>query len=556
MPPPLLTPDAPSKVTDMTANTTESFDYVVVGGGSAGAIVAARLSEKPGVRVCLLEAGPADKHPFLHIPAGFIKVIFDPNFTWGYETEPGPAIDGRKLPVIQGKVLGGGGSINGMVWVRGQREDYDGWAQEGNPGWSFDDILPHYLKIERRIGEGDPAFRGRGGPVPVMDLAWKNGLVDAFIASAEREGIPYNADYNGAAQTGVGRYQYNIDRGRRYSAARGYLRGTAGRSNLVVRTDAMAREILFDGARATGIRYRMKGASGDRTVTARREVILCAGAVNTPRLMMLSGLGPGEHLAEHGISVRRDLPGLGENYQDHYTPRLTYRAKNVATINGVARGPRLLGQIANWALGRPSVIGMGVVLGAAFWKTRPELERPNIVVTFTPGTFKAGFLGRLDDFPGMTTGVWQLRPDSRGTVRLRSADPDAKPVIQPNFLADEGDQRVVVEALKIARRIMAQPQMLALTEAETMPGLDKSSDDELLAYSRAQGLCGYHSSGTARMGPQSNPRAVVDARLRVHGVPGLRIVDASIMPVVVSGNTNAATMMIAEKGAEMILQDA
>lgn len=540
----------------MQAETAETFDYVVVGGGSAGAIVAARLSEKPGVTVCLLEAGPADRHPFLHIPAGFIKVIFDPTFTWGYETEPGPAIDGRKLPVIQGKVLGGGGSINGMVWVRGQAEDYDDWAAAGNPGWSHADVLPHFLRIERRIGAGDPAHRGSNGPIPVMDLAWNNKLVDAFLASAERQGIARNPDYNGAVQAGVGRYQYNIDRGRRFSAARGYLRDAAGRKTLSVLTEATAQEVLFDGARATGIRYRRSREAADRIVKARREVILCAGAVNTPRLLMLSGVGPGAHLHDHGITPRHNLAGVGENYMDHYTPRLTYRARDAQTINELARGPRLLGQLARWGLGRPSIIGMGVVLGAAFCKTRPDLDRPDIVVTFTPGTFKAGFLGRLDDFPGMTTGVWQLRPDSRGFVRLRSADPAAKPVIQPSFLAHDGDRDTVVAALKIARRIMAQAPMAALTVAETMPGSDKTSDEDLLAYSRAQGLCGYHASGTCKMGPDADPMAVVDARLRVRGLAGLRVVDASIMPVVVSGNTNAATMMIAEKGAAMILEDA
>lgn len=538
------------------AAATDVFDYVVVGGGSAGAIMAARLSEKPGVRVCLMEAGPPDRHPFLHIPAGFIKVIFDPAFTWGFETEPGPAINGRKLPVIQGKVLGGGGSINGMVWVRGQAEDYDSWAAAGNPGWSYAEVLPHYLRLERRIGAGDAAHRGRDGRIPVMDLAWQNDLVDAFIESARGQGIPYNPDYNGAAQAGVGRYQYNIDRGLRFSAAKAYLREAASRRTLTVWTETVAREVLFDGRRATGIRYRRRGDAAERVVHARREVILCAGAVNTPRLLMLSGIGSGQHLSEHGIAVRHDLPGVGENYMDHYTPRLTYRARDVTTINGVARGPRLWGEMLRWGLGRPSIIGMGVVLGAAFWKTRPDLKRPDIVVTFTPGTFKAGFLGRLDDFPGMTTGVWQLRPDSRGFVRLRSADPAEKPVIQPNFLSQEGDRHTVVEALRIARRIMAGPRMAALTVAETMPGADKVSSEDLLEYSRSQGLCGYHASGTCKMGPSADRLAVVDERLRVRGHEGLRVVDASIMPVVVSGNTNAATMMIAEKAAGMILEDA
>lgn len=536
----------------MTTSGTETFDYIVVGGGSAGAILAARLSEKPDVSVCLLEAGPADRNPLISIPAGFIKVIFDPKLTWGYETEPGPAINGRKLPVIQGKVLGGSGSINGMVWVRGQRQDFDDWATSGNDGWSFDDVLPHYRALERRIGEGDPEYRGREGRLPVMDLSWKNALVDAFIASSTSEGIPYNADYNGAEQAGVGRYQYNIGNGWRVSAAKGYLKPARGRKNLDVRTDAMATSVIVQGKHAVGVRWRRTGDAQERQVLARREVILAAGGVNSPKLLQLSGIGPASVLGGLGIPIVHALDGVGENYQDHYTPRLTYRAKDVETINGIARGTKLVGQIARWAVGMPSIIGMGVVLGAAFWKTRPELNRPNIVVTFTPGTFKAGFLGVLDDFPGMTTGVWQLRPDSRGTVRLRSSNPLDKPLIQPNFLSDEGDQRTAVEALKVARRIMARPEIASMVAQETMPGLDKFSDADLLEYSRSQGLCGYHVSGTAKMGRADDAMAVVDNKLRVHGMTGLRVVDASIMPTVVSGNTNAATMMIAERASTFI----
>lgn len=536
----------------MAVSGTEEFDYVIVGGGSAGAILAARLSEKPDVSVCLLEAGPRDKNPFIHLPAGFIKIIFDPALTWGYETEPGPHINGRKLPVLQGKVLGGSGSINGMVWVRGQRQDFDDWAAAGNEGWAYDDILPYYRKMERRIGEGEAEFRGRDGGIPVMDLSWKNKLVDAFIAGAQQAGIPYNADYNGRDQAGVGRYQYNIDRGRRYSAAKAYLKPAAGRKNLHVLTDALATKILFEGKTAVGVEYRRTGDATKRTVRARREVVLCGGAVNSPKLLMLSGVGPADVLAEAGVPLVHELAGLGQNYMDHYTPRLTYKAKNAESINGLASGPKLWGQMLRWGLGMPSILGMGVVLGAAFWKSRPDLNRPNMVVTFTPGTFKEGFLGRLDDFPGMTTGVWQLRPDSRGWMKITSADPMAKPSVQPNFLAEESDRRTAVEALKIARKIMATPQMAALTEEETMPGLDTNSDEDLLAYTRRQGLCGYHASGTARMGLAGDPLAVVDSSLRVHGMERLRVVDASIMPVVVSGNTNAATMMIAEKAADMI----
>lgn len=531
----------------------ETFDYVVIGGGSAGSLLAARLSDNPAVSVCLIEAGERDRNLLFQIPAGFIKVIFDPACTWSYETDPGPGIEGRKVPVIQGRVLGGSGSINGMVYTRGQAEDFDHWAALGNPNWSYRDLLPYFKACERRVGEADETYRGRTGGMPVVDLNWPSTLNDAFIAAAQKQGIPYNPDYNGQTQAGVGRYQYNIGRGWRKSAARSFLKPVENRANLKVLTGTMATALNFEGKRVTGMAYRRSdGTTG--AIAARREVVLCCGAVNTPKLLQLSGVGPGALLQSLGIAVNHAAEGVGANYQDHFTPRLTYRATNVDTINEFARGTKLAGQLARWILGQPSILGIGVVLGCAFWKTRPELTRPNVVVTFTPGSFKAGFLGRLDDVPGMTCGVWQLRPDSRGLVRITSPDPGAKPSIQPNFLTDPRDQETVVEALKLGRRIMASPEIAQYCAAETMPGPMTQSDDELLAYARQQGLCGYHSSGTCRMGPDSDADAVVDSQLRVRGVDGLRIADASIMPTMVSGNTNATTMAIAAKAADLIAQ--
>lgn len=530
---------------------TQTYDYVVVGGGSSGAIVAARLSERTGTSVALLEAGPKDTNPYIRVPAGFMKIIFDPGMIWGYQTEPGPGIDGRVLPVLQGRVLGGSASINGMVWVRGQREDFDGWAARGNPGWSYSDVLPLFRRLENRIGGGDSQYRGSHGRLPISDLRWKNDLVDAFGQAAQDIGIPVAEDYNGEDQTGVFTYQYNIDRGTRYSSARAYLRDAGKRTNLDVLTETVVTGLELAGRRATGV--RVKSGGGERVIKARREVILCAGAVNSPRLLQLSGIGPSAVLSQAGVPVVHELAGVGENYMDHFTPRLTYRAKNATSLNMLAKPPRLWAEVLKWALDKPSILGMGVIQGGAFWKTREDLDRPNFVITFTPGTFKLGFLGRLDDFPGMTTGVWQLRPESRGHIRIRSADPDQHPLIQPNFLTHERDQETVVEALRIARRLMDQPAIKALTVEETMPGPGAQSDAELLAYSRSQGLCGYHVSGTARMGQSSDPGAVVGADLKVHGIERLRIADASIMPEIVSGNTNATTMMIAEKAAELIL---
>ena len=538
----------------MATTTGETFDYVIVGGGSAGCLLAARLGEEKKASVCLLEAGPADKNLFIHIPAGFIKVIFDPKVTWSFETEPGPSIKGRKLPMLQGRVLGGSGSINGMVYTRGQAEDFDSWAALGNPGWSYNEVLPYFKRSEHRIDGGDDRYRGRSGGLKTLELNWPNKLSDAFLEAAMRQGIPANPDYNGPKQEGVGRYQYTIDNGKRCSAARAFLRDAIRDHAVDLRTDAQVTSVLFDGTVATGVRYKRTGASELYEVRARREVILCAGAANTPKLLQISGVGPAELLKSIGVRVVRDLPGVGANLQDHYTPRFLFRAKpGVATINGYARGLPLAGQVLNWMLGKPSIIGIGVVLGFAYTKSRPELDRPDILITFTPGSFKAGFLGVLDDVPGMTCGVWQLRPESRGYVKARSADATVAPAIQPNYLAADADQQVVVTALKLARRIMSGPDIAKYCESEMLPGTLMNNDEDWLEFARSQGLSGYHICGTARMGLVTDANAVVDSQLRVHGLQRLRVVDASVMPTITSGNTNAATMMIAEKAADMIL---
>jgi choline dehydrogenase len=527
-----------------------TYDYVVVGGGSSGAILAAKLSERSNVSVCLIEAGQRDTNWLFHIPAGFVKVIFDPKCTWGYETQPGPYINDRKLPVIQGRVLGGSGSINGTVYTRGQAEDFDHWAQLGNRGWSYEDILPYFKACERRIGPANERVRGRTGPIPVSDLNFNSELTEAFIAACVAQGIPRNPDYNGEKQEGAGRYQYTIGGRWRFSAARAFLKPAEARSNLSVVTDTLATRLLFDGRRAKGVSVR--GPGGARDIFARREVILCCGAVNTPKLLMVSGVGPGAVLQEHAVPIVMAAEGVGRNYQDHFTPRFTYLVKDIDTVNGYARGPKLWGQVARWVMGMPSILSVGAVLGCAYTKSHPDLDRPDILVTFTPGSFKAGFLGRLDDVPGMTTGVWQLRPDSRGEVRIASPSIDDKPLVQPNFLQDKGDQETVVKAMKLARRIMATPEIGRYVVAETMPGPDTASDDDLLAYARKQGLCGYHASGTCKMGPEHDRGAVVDDNLRFRGLEGLRVADASVMPTMVSGNTNAATMMIAAKAADLI----
>ena len=529
----------------------DSFDYVIVGAGSAGSLLAARLAERPGARICLLEAGPRDTNPFIGIPAGFLKVIFDPKVTWGFQAEPGPAIDDRAIPALQGRVVGGSGAINGMVYVRGQADDFNHWAQLGNRGWGYADVLPYFRRMESHA-LGTSEWHDDAGKVPIAELKWRNPLVDAFLQSAQGLGIPFNPDYNGETQEGTGTYQYNIGRGRRKNTARTYLHPQLRKGGIDLRTDARASEILFEGRRAVGIRYLLGPNREVREVRATREVILCGGAINTPRLLQVSGVGDPELLKAIGAPVVHALPGVGRNLRDHYTPRTVVRAKGATTINDVARGPRLLVEGARWLAGRPSILGIGVILGQVFWKSDPALDRPDILVTFTPGSFKEGFLGKLDEVPGMTLGTWQLRPESSGHVAARSRDLFEAPAIQPNYLAQDSDRRALLAGQKLVRRLLAEPALARHVEEEIIPGAGVQTDEELMAYARRQGLAGYHYCGTCKMGPDGDPLAVVNADLKVRGLDGLRVVDASVMPHITSGNTNAPTMMIAEKAADLI----
>jgi choline dehydrogenase len=526
----------------------EQFDYVIVGGGSAGSVLANRLSGA-GASVCVLEAGPRDRNPFIHIPAGFVKTLHDPAVTWRFQSEPGEWTGGRRLEATQGRVLGGSSSVNGMVFVRGQSADYDGWARRGNPGWSYAELLPYFKRLERRLGPADERYRGRAGELPVTDPDWRHPLCDAFIAGAAGIGFPRNPDYNGATQEGVGYYQRMILRDRRVSAARAFLYPVL--SSVALRTDAHASSIVFEGKRAVGVRYLHGGAK--REVRARKEVIVAAGTFNSPKLLQLSGVGPGALLQAHGIGVRHPLPGVGENLSDHYTPRIVARAKGSLTINNLANGPRLLGEIAKWALGRPSILGLSAALVYAFGKSRPELNAPDFTVIFSPASYREGFLGKLDAYAGMTSGAWQMRPLSTGHVRITSADPLAAPLIQPNYLAHEEDRRVLLAAIRTARRILATPELAPYYEREQQPGPDQRSDDELLDFARRYGVSCYHFAGTCRMGPASDPSTVVDHELKVHGLEALRVVDASIMPSMPSANTYASTLAIAEKASDLIL---
>ena len=535
------------------ASKADTFDYIVVGGGTAGSIMVNRLSAD-GASVCLLEAGPKDRHPFIHIPAGYIKNIYSPKMTWNFKSKPELATANRSFPLPQGRVLGGSSSINGLNYVRGQSADYDNWAQMGNTGWSYGDVLPYFKRSERRIGPGDDAVRGRDGEMPITDLDLIHPVCEAFIKGAAQMGIPRNPDYNSGDQAGTGYFQRTIHKGYRYSAAKAFLRPARKRPNVDIRTNAQAAEILFEGTRANGVRYLRDVREGNAVeVRARREVILCAGALNTPKLLQLSGIGPAEVLGDLGIKVRVDLHGVGNNLRDHYGVRMVSTLKGVKTFNSMAQGLPLGLEVVKWLWGRPSLLSVSPSLTHLFWKSSDALETPDLEYVMTPASFREGTVGLLDNMPGMTVGVWQMRPESHGYVRPVSRNPFDPPEINPNYLSDPRDQQVLLRSIHLGRKLMTTAPLQPWLTGKTNPDQDLQSDDELLDWARREGITVYHMIGTARMGPDGDPGAVVDSQLRVRGLQGLRVADASVMPVMPSGNTNAPVMMVAEKAADMIL---
>ena len=535
------------------ASNADTFDYVVVGGGTAGSILTNRLSAG-GARVCLLEAGPVDRHPFIHIPAGYIKNIYSRKLTWNFMSEPTPHTSNRRVMLPQGRVLGGSSSINGLNHVRGQRSDYDGWAELGNKGWSYPEVLPYFKRSERRIGPGDDKVRGRDGELPITDLDLIHPVCEAFIEGAETLGIPRNPDYNSGNQAGSGYFQRTVHKGYRYSAAKAFLRPAQRRQNVEVRTSAQAASIIFDGQRAVGVRYVRDNRIGSMTeIRARREVILCAGALNTPKLLQLSGIGPVDVLNDLGLNVRANVPGVGSNLRDHYGVRMVAQLKGVRTFNSIASGLPLGLEIAKWLLGKPSLLSVSPSLVHLFWKSSPALDVPDLEFVMTPASFREGTVGLLDTVPGMTVGVWQTRPESKGYVKAISTDIFEPPTINPNYLSDTYDQDVLLRSIHLGRKLMSTTPLQPYLEGNTNPQKSLQTDGELLDWARREGTTAYHMTGTARMGPESDPQAVVDNQLQVRGFDGLRVADASIMPCMPSGNTNAPTMMIAEKAADMIL---
>lgn len=536
----------------LKSKTMDTFDYIVIGAGAAGCVLANRLSNDNGATVCILEAGGLDRHPLIHIPAGFVKTLYGDRFVWPFVSEPSESLGGRSIALPQGKVVGGSSSVNGMVYNRGQRADFDTWAQMGNRGWGFDDLLPYFKRSETRIGAGDDAFRGRAGELPITDIDWINPLAEAFLDAAEGLGIPRSVDYNAGFQFGSGYFQRYIHRGKRVSAAKAFLRPALRRSTTDLRTRVQVTQIELDGTHAVGVKYRDAGGAEHR-IRARREIVLSAGAINSPKILQLSGIGPTDLLGTLGIPVLIEREGVGENLRDHYSVRMTARARNVQTINERARWPRLPLEVAKWAMGMPSVLALCPTIGFVHGKSHPDLDEADLRILFTPGSYMEGKVYVLDDHPGMTCGAAQPRPESSGYVRAVSSNPTDAPIVQPNYLAAEADQRITLAGLKLVRALFNSPELAPYFERETLPGSEVRTEDELLDFARKRGNTGYHLVGTCRMGPATDRTAVVDDELRVHGVQNLRVVDASIMPMLPSANTFASTIAIAEKGADMIL---
>ena len=530
---------------------SSTHDFVVVGAGTAGCALAARLSENGRHSVLLLEAGPRDNYLWIHIPIGYGKTMFHPEYNWRFETEPDPGMNGRRIYWPRGRCLGGSSSINGLIYIRGQHEDYDHWAALGNAGWAWKEVLPYFRKLESN-SRGASDLHGADGPISCSDIRGRHELIEALIAGAGSLGVPRNDDFNGDRQEGVGYYQLFTRRGWRSSTAVAYLKPARGRPNLRVETDAHATRVLFEGTRATGVEYRQGGRA--KVALAAREVILAAGALQSPQLLQLSGVGPAPLLREHGIAVVADRPGVGANLQDHLQLRLVFKCtKAITTNDDLASWWRSAKIGLQWLFLREGPLAIGINQGGLFTRVLPESTRPDI--QFHIATLSADVAGaKPHPFSGFTLSVCQLRPGSRGTVRIKSADPFQPPAMIPNYLSAEEDRRCAVEAVKFARKLASTPSVAPYVREEYRPGPGVGSDAEILDWCRGNGATIFHPSGTCRMG--SDAMAVVDSRLRAIGVAGLRVVDCSVMPTLVSGNTNAPVAMIAERASDLILADA
>ncbi|MEJ8847437.1 choline dehydrogenase [Variovorax rhizosphaerae] len=537
--------------------TENEFDYIVVGAGSAGCVLAARLSEDPATRVLLLEAGPPDNSPWIHLPIGYGKTMWSPIYNWRFETDPDPGMNGRRIYWPRGKTLGGSSSINGLIYIRGQREDYDHWAELGNSGWSYDDVLPYFIKSEGNQRVGDMPLHGHDGPLKVSDIGAKHELIEAFIDGAGQIGVPRTDDFNGARQEGAGYYQLNTFNGLRCSVAKAYLAPAKRRPNLCIETEAFAAGLVMEGRRAVGVKYRQGGVM--KTARCKAEVLLSAGAIQSPQLLQLSGIGPRALLDRLGVPVVHDARGVGENLQDHLQIRLGYECTKPITTNDQLNswvGQARLG--IEWLLHRTGALAIGINQGGCFMRAlkdeagQPEAATPDI--QFHVATLSADMAGgKVHPYSGFTMSVCQLRPESRGHVRARSRDPFEAPEMQPNYLSKELDRRTTVAGVRAARAIAHSPAMRPYVKREVKPGPEAASDENLLEFCRNNGATIFHPSGTCKMG--NDTLAVVDERLRVHDIGGLRVVDCSVMPTLVSGNTNGPVVMMAEKAVDMIRED-
>lgn len=530
------------------------FDYIVVGAGSAGCVLANRLTEDGKSTVLLLEAGGKDTSPMIHIPVGYATTLKDPKVNWLYETEPDPGTHDRVHTWPRGKVLGGSSSINGLLYIRGQRQDYDGWAQLGLRGWSYDDLHPYFLRSQHQERDGMDGH-AKGGPLNVSDVTEKHPVSDAVIEAGKAMGLPHR-DVNGEDQEGVAYYQLTVKNGRRCSAAVAYLNPAKKRQNLQIETKALAARVLFEDKRAVGVEYTQGGQT--KTAKARGEVILAGGAINSPQLLELSGIGHPDVLNAQEIETVSALPGVGENLQDHFVIGNRYRMKpGSPSVNQQSRGLAMIGEVFKYLIQRKGLLTLSAAHVAAFIKTRPELATPDVQYHILPATMDLQKMTETGDMelekqPGITIAPCQLRPESRGSVHIKSAQHDAHPAIRPNYLHDPLDQQTAVAGLRWARELAAQPALAQYIEHELEPGEALQSDDELLEFARETGGTIYHPVGTCKMGPDGDTMAVVDDQLRVRGVENLRVVDASVMPRLVSGNTNAPTIAIAEKASDMI----